>query len=55
MCFINGTSATYNVEIAAPFYETVQRTIVVPAKPGPRCSCPSGDTQRLTIAMSPTS
>ena len=55
MCVISGGPGTYQVEISAMFYETVQRTIVVAAKAAARCACPSSDTQRLTIAMAPTS
>jgi hypothetical protein len=54
-CATMSGPGTYQVEISAPFYTTVQRTIVVPAKPAARCDCPSNDTQLLTIAMSPTS
>ncbi len=55
MCEMTGSPGTYQVEISAMFYETVQRTVVVTAKPAPRCSCPVAQTQSLTIAMSPTS
>lgn len=54
-CVLMGSPGTYQVEISAPSYTTVQRTIVVSAKPAPRCSCVSDETQFLTIAMSPTS
>ena len=55
MCVISGGPGTYQVEISAMSYETVQRTIVVAAKSVARCACPSSVTQRLTIAMAPTS
>ena len=55
MCVIRGVPGSYQLEISAMFYETVHRTIVVPANSTARCACPSSITQRLTIAMSPTS
>lgn len=55
MCLTSGAPGTYQIEISAMFYETVQRTIVVQEKPAARCACHFLDTQRLTIAMSPTS
>jgi hypothetical protein len=54
-CVMLGPPGTYQVEISAAFYTTVQRTIVVPAKPAARCACQSANTQFLTVAMSPTS
>ena len=54
-CMMGGGPGTYQIEISAPSYATVQRTIVVPAKATARCSCTADDTQILTIAMSPTS
>jgi hypothetical protein len=50
-----GAAGTYQIEISAMSYTTVQRTIVVPAKPAARCACHFADTRFVTIAMSPTS
>jgi hypothetical protein len=50
-----GAPGTYQIEISAMFYTTLQRTIVVPAKPAARCACHFADTQLSTVAMSPTS
>jgi hypothetical protein len=55
MCVIDGGPGTYQVEISAMSYETVQRTVVVAARSSARCACPQSVTQQLTIAMSPTS
>ena len=54
-CMLIGAPGTYQIEISAMFYTTLQRTIVVPAKPAARCACHFADTQLSTIAMSPTS
>jgi hypothetical protein len=54
-CEIMGSPGTYQIEITAPSYTTVQRTIVAPARPAARCACQLADTRFLTIAMSPTS
>jgi hypothetical protein len=54
-CVMTGGPGTYQIEISAMFYTTVQRTIVVPAKPAARCACHFADTRVFTIAMSPTS
>ena len=54
-CVMIGGPGTYQIEISATSYTTVQRTIVVPAKPAARCACQSDDTQFLSIVMSPAS
>lgn len=54
-CVMSGGAGTYQIEISAMFYTTVQRTIVVPAKATARCACQADETQILSIAMSPTS
>lgn len=54
-CLGSGGPGTYQIEISAMFYTTVQRTVVVPARSTARCACQADDTQILTIAMSPTS
>ena len=54
-CLMAGSPGTYQIEISAMFYTTVQRTIVVPGKPATRCECHFAATQFFTIAMSPTS
>lgn len=54
-CVIFGQPGTYQLEISAMFYETVQRTVTVAAQSTARCACKLPVTQRLTIAMSPTS
>src|SRR5690349_14770206 len=37
-CVLIGAPGTYQIEISAMFYTTVQRTVVVPAKAAARCS-----------------
>ena len=54
-CVMYGGPGTYQIEISATSYTTVQRTIVVPAGAIRRCACQGDDTQILTVAMSPTS
>ena len=54
-CVMGGGPATYQIEISASSYTTVQRTIVVPAKAIAHCACTADDTQMLTIAMSAAS
>ena len=54
-CVMIGGPGTYQIAISAPSYTTVQRTIVVAAKPAARCACQFADTRFLTIAMSPAS
>lgn len=55
MCVISGSAGTYQLEISATSYQTVQRAIVAPPQSTARCTCNLPVTQRLTIAMSPTS
>ena len=53
-CVMLGQPGTYQIEISATSYTTVQQTVVVPAKATARCACTADDTQFLSIAMSPT-
>jgi|SRR5689334_22030584 hypothetical protein len=54
-CAMIGAPGTYQIEISAASYTTVQRTIVVSAKPAAHCQCQFADTRFLTIALSRTS
>jgi len=54
-CAMIGAPGTYQIEISAASYTTVQRTIVVSAKPAAHCQCQFADTRFLSIALSRTS
>jgi len=54
LCFVSGYAGTYELDIGAPGFQTVHRTVQVTGNDGPRCGgCPRVDTQQLDIALVP--
>lgn len=49
-CFVLGSAGTYELDISAPGYQTVHRSVVVSGT-SPECGCPTVETQRLTVAL----
>lgn len=52
VCTIPGTAATYELDIGAPGFTTVHRSVVVTGTT-PECGCPSVNAQRLAVALTP--
>ena len=52
-CFVLGLAGTYELDISAPGYQTIHRSVVVTGT-NPECGCPRVDTQHLTVALSRT-
>jgi hypothetical protein len=46
-----GDAGTYNLAVAAPGFQSVMRTVVVPGDAPSGCGCPSIDTQHITITL----
>ncbi len=53
VCIAPGGSGTYEVDIGAPGFQTIHRSVVVTGHT-PKCGCESVDLQRLQVALQPT-
>lgn len=53
-CFIPGTAGTYVLDVSAPGFVTLHRSIQVTGT-DPKCGCPSADTQHVAITLNPVS
>jgi hypothetical protein len=51
-CRLLGTIGTYELDIGAPGFQTVHRTVHVSGSM-PRCGCPIVETQNLTVSLVP--
>ena len=51
-CFVPGGAGTYDLDVGAPGYQTVHRTVVVRGTT-PECGCPSTETVQLSVALVP--
>ena len=54
-CQISGGSGTYTIEVRAPGFQTVTRTVVVPDAVVPKCGCPRPATQAVDVQLTPAS
>ena len=52
-CPILGSYGTYELDVAAPGYQTAHRSVVVTGS-SPPCGCPRVDTQRIAVALAPS-
>ena len=52
MCTVTGNAGTYELDIGAPGFQTVHRSVVV-REASSSCGCVELDTQHLTIALVP--
>ena len=52
-CSIPGTEGDYELDISAPGFGPVHRSVVVHGTT-PSCGCPSTELQQVTIALTPT-
>ena len=51
-CPILGSTGTYELDVAAPGFQTAHRSVVVTGS-SPPCGCPRVDTQRIAVALVP--
>jgi hypothetical protein len=49
---MGSTAGTYELDIAAPGYQTAHRSVVVTGS-NPPCGCPRVDTQQVAVALVP--
>ena len=52
-CLVPGDAGTYTLQVEAPGFQTVQRTVIVSGTT-PECDCPTTHLQRVEIALVPT-
>jgi hypothetical protein len=52
-CDVLGTGGTYELDIGAPGFQTLHRSVTVPATSRP-CGCQQVETQHLDVTLSPT-
>jgi hypothetical protein len=52
-CSVLGEGGSYQLEIGAPGFQTVRRTVNVPERVAPKCGCSGADTQQVDIALVP--
>lgn len=52
-CVIPGVSGSYTLQVSAPGYQSLTRTVLVRGS-NPECGCPIVETERITIALAPT-
>ena len=54
-CIVSGYAGRYQLDVGAPGFQTVHRTVDVTGKSASGCgTCPSVDTQQLDIVLIPT-
>jgi hypothetical protein len=51
-CIIPGGAGTYELDVGAPGFQSVHRTIVVTGT-SPRCGCPTVESQQVSVALVP--
>ena len=52
-CTIMGYAGTYTLTVAAPGYQSAQRTVLVQGS-SPACGCASTETEQASFALTPT-
>ena len=53
-CYVPGTAGTYNLDVTAPGFEALRRTVTVQGT-NPSCGCPTVVPEKVTVALVPTS
>lgn len=51
MCIVFGGAGTYTMEVSAPGFQSIQRTVTVKKTPTGPCTCDTVGTQFLNISM----
>jgi hypothetical protein len=54
-CSVSGYAGTYELDIGAPGFQTVHRTVDVRGTSSASCGCETTETQRLAVALVPVS
>lgn len=49
-CIVPGTAGTYALDVAAPGFQSAQRTVTVHGM-SPECGCPTVDTERVNVVL----
>src|SRR5262245_40120524 len=49
-CNVFGNAGTYELDISAPGYQAVHRSVAVTGM-NPECGCPTVETQQITVAL----
>jgi hypothetical protein len=52
-CLVEGYAGTYSLTLSAPGFQNVDRTVVVPGTPAPRCGCSGVTTTHVAVSMTP--
>lgn len=53
-CYIGGSGGTYELDIGAPGFQTIHRTVNVGAEAGQPCGCDRVNTETISVALVPT-
>ena len=53
-CSLLGYRGTYQMRIAATGFRTMEIAVVVPGTDGPRCGCPTIETQQVEVVLTPS-
>jgi hypothetical protein len=52
-CMVGGGRGTYDLQIGAPGFQSVNRTVVVTGSEPSACGCPRVDTQTIDVSLAP--
>ena len=53
VCFVTGGAGKYEIDISAPGFQTVHRSVTVTSTPPQHCGCEIDNTQHLSVALTP--
>jgi hypothetical protein len=54
-CYVGGDPGMYQIDVSAPGFRSVQKTVQVSGSNPTACSCSSPDTQNVTVTLTPAS
>ena len=52
-CYVPGDAGTYQLEIGAPGFQSIQQTVRVPGSGPVKCGCSSVETQAVNVTLTP--
>ncbi len=50
-CVVQGRPGTYELDVSAPGYVTLHKTVLVDGVAAPRCGCVTSNTQVVSISL----